>query len=112
MKSTIRVLCFIAIAALIAFSFAACGDDDGGGNSGASLADTAWRRQAPGEMTTYLNFTTDTTVKWERDKVIKNGTYTFNGRTGTITWDNGKVESFKVNGDKLDIGVDTFTKWT
>jgi hypothetical protein len=70
MKNTIKFLGIIALAAIIGFSFTACGDDDddnsGGGNE--------WLKQIPAN---YLNTT------WERERSNSSGTSTW---TETLTF--------------------------
>ena len=112
MKNTIKVLGVIALAAIIGFSMATLsltGCDTGGGGGGGggvNLAGTTWKYTQLGETFT-LTFTA-TTVKMEYPGITMYGTYTLNGNSGSIIWNEGGGDTFVVNGNTLTvIGVDT-----
>jgi len=112
MKNTIKFLGIIAFVAIIGFSMAACGDDSGGGGGGGGsggLSGTTWNCTTPG-VTATLTFTSSSRVKLEYYGQTDNGTYTFNGSSGTINWDDGERDTFTVNGNSLTMGQYTFTK--
>ena len=106
MKNVFKVLCIIAFVAIIGFSMAACGDDGGGGGGGDSgLSGTTWTYTESGGSAT-LTFIDSSKVKMG----TFNGTYTFNGSSGTINWDDGDRYTFTVNGNQLTMEGYTFTK--
>jgi hypothetical protein len=106
MKSIVKLFWIIAFVAVIGFSMAACDDDSGGGGGG--LSGTTWTYTESG--TTFTLTFTASTVKMEYLGQALNGTYTFNGSSGTINWEDGDHESFTVNGNQLTISGYTFTK--
>jgi len=86
-----------------------------GTKASVSLAGTTWKatvQQGGKSVTLTLSFTAST-VKYTQSNPPQtiNGTYKFNGKSGTIT-SNGKNDSFAVgkNGNKLTLARVTFTK--
>jgi len=107
MKNVFKVLGIIAFIAIIGFSMAACSDDggSGSGSGGSSLAGTTWTYTESGGSVT-LTFIDSSKVKMG----TFNGTYTLNGSSGTINWDDGDRDTFTVNGNQLTMDGYTFTK--
>jgi hypothetical protein len=107
MKNVLKAFGIIAFLALIGFSMVACSDDSGGGGGG-GLAGTTWTYTGTsGSMT--LTFT-DSTVRLVYPGNSENGTYTFNGSSGTVRWSDGTSNPFTVSGNSLTIDGVTFTK--
>jgi hypothetical protein len=107
MKNVLKAFGIIAFLALIGFSMVACSDDSGGGGGG-GLAGTTWTYTGTsGSMT--LTFT-DSTVRLVYPGNSENGTYTFNGSSGTVRWSDGTSNPFTVSGNSLIIDGTTFTK--
>jgi len=119
MKNTFKLFGVIALLVIIGFSMAACSSGDGG----ASLAGTTWKYQGTmtmnGEPVTALtlNFIDGSTFRRVFVTASKtttiNGTYTFNGNSGTLhmpTW-NPPDYTFTIDGnDLIVIGMGTYTK--
>jgi len=128
MKNVLKTFGLIALMAVIGFSMAACSDDGGGGPGGGggggggggnSLAGTTWKctESYYGMSVTYtLTFTASrVTLAYNMMGAsdIYNGTYTVNGNSVTMNWDQGWTgsASYTLNGNKLtDTEGHIFTK--
>ena len=110
-----RLLCAIALLAIIAFSVAACSSD----NENVSLPGTTWKWAGTEKGIAYtmtLTFTANTfrLVAGGGKTGTITGTYTFNGNSGTLKASNGDLEPISVSGNKLTMkdrqGNYTFTR--
>jgi len=107
MKNTIklqsRLLCAIALLAIIAFSMVACSSDES-----VSLQGTTWKWSGKDNkgvaFAMILTFPTASAFKLElkgnRSGTLT-GSYTFNGHSGTMIASTGTSDTFSVSGTKL-----------
>jgi hypothetical protein len=110
-----RLLCAIALLAIIAFSMAACG----GSNDSVSIQGTSWKSITTNKngvvVTTTLTFVDASAFKIVitapgNQAQTLTGTYTFSGHSGNLKFSSGESEPFTVNGNKLTLEGDTYTK--
>jgi hypothetical protein len=121
MRKLVKRLAFIALAAIISFSMAACiinmGNDTGGNTSGDSnpFNGTTWSGYLnPGRPFT-VRFTSNTSWEMAYDNETSGGTYTYNGNTATLRTPNSNNDfaTAEISGSNLTFidlySGDTFT---
>jgi len=114
MKNLVKWFGIIALIAVFGLSMAACNDDSGSGSGGggggsAGLVGTRWNyviTEGGITVTVYYTFTANRfsygeTFSYGGGAHSEGGTYSFNGKSGTLIFDDGDKVSFTVNGNKL-----------
>jgi len=115
MKNVLKAFALVALVAAIGFSMAACDDDGGGGGGGSgSLSGTRWKYDVSSggyTVSTIIAFTGSSNYKvtssmpYLGEFGIDSGTYTFDGKRGTLSSPNGAYDTatFSVSGNKLTL---------